>query len=201
MLVPMLLTPISAFAYAHWFTQLTCFTTLCGGKVDIEITKWKINCTNTLDANSNGKIFDDELTVKEIKDGCNGQIIGLKITADPIHPGWMLHLILQIHNRPSPYSVKAKIYFAIYYWNETTKQWVKITKEDLHNRFYIQYIDGFYLDADLTQPMPANYVLKAGKCIYKSEYIAFDENAQTNPTLQGQGIEFKVEICAERVCT
>lgn len=198
MFVPMLLITISASAYAHWSTQLTCFTTLCGAKPDIEITNWIINSTNTQDANSNGKIFGDELTVTEIKDTCSRQITSLEIIADPIFPDWMLHLILQIHNRPSPYSLKVNVYFEIYYRNEITKPWVKITQGDLHKKFQIKYVDGFYLDANLTQPMPPNYIVKPGKYVYKSEYLKLDGDAP--PTLEGRIIKFEVKISAKGAC-
>jgi len=194
MLVPMLLITISAFAYAQWSTQLTCFTTLTTAQEDIEITNWIINYTNTQDANSNGITIGDELIVTGILDPSSGQIIGLDITADPIHPGWILHLILEIYNRPSPYSVKVNVSYAIYYWNVTTGQWEEVTKEDLQNLFSITYIDGFYLDSDLTQPMPPNYNVSVNQYFYKSEYIELDEDAP--PTLQGQNIELKVEIYA-----
>lgn len=195
MLVPMLLMVISAFGYAQWSTQLTCFTTLTTAKEDIEITNWTINYTNTPDANSNGIIIGDELSITEITDPSNGQKIGLDITADPIFPGWILHLILEIYNRPSPYSVKVNVTYAIYYYNTTTEMWEEITKEDLQNLFSITYTDGFYLDPNLTQPMPPDHIVSTGEHFYKSEYIKLDENAP--PTLQGQTIELKVEIYAE----
>jgi hypothetical protein len=187
---------ISAFAYAQWSTQLTCFTTLTTDpREDIEITNWIINATNTQDANSNGIIFGDELNVTEITDPSNGQIIGLEIAVDPIFPGWILHLILKIHNLPSPWSVPVNVSYAISYWNETSGQWEEKTKEDLQTLFSITYTDGFYLDPDLTQLMPPNYILDVNGYVYKSEYITLDEDAP--PTLEGQSIDFIVEIYAE----
>jgi len=197
MLVPMLLTTISAFAYAQWSTQLTCFTTLTGAQEDIEITSWIINCTSTQDVDGDDIIIGDELTVTEITDPSNGQIIGLEIEANPIFPGWILHLILEIHNLPLPYSVPVNVSYAMYYWNETTVQWEEITKEDLQTLFSVTYTDGFYLDPDLTQPMPPNHIVPVDEYFYKSEYITLDEDAP--PTLQGQSIQFKVEIYAEWV--
>ena len=195
MLVPMLLTTISAFAYAQWSTQLTCFTTLTGAGEDIEITNWIINYTNTLDVNCNDRIRDDELTITEITDQSNGQIIGLEITANPIFPGWILHLILEIHNLPSSDSVPVNVSYAIGYWNETTEKWEEIPKEDLQTLFSITYRDGFYLDADLTQPMSHDDIVPVNGYIYKSEHITLDDDAP--PTLQGQSIQFRVEIYAE----
>lgn len=197
MLVPMLLITISAFAYAQWSTQLTCFTTLTGADEDIEITNWIINYTNTQDVNGDDIISGDELTITEITEQSNGQIIGLEITANPIFPGWILHLILEIHNLPLPYSVPVNVSYAIYYWNETTTppQWEEITKEDLQTLFSITYTDGFYLDSDLTQPMPLDYTVPVDEYIYKSEHITLDEDAP--PTLQGQSMQFIVEIYAE----
>lgn len=195
MLVPMLLISISAFAYAQSSTQLTCFTTLTTDpQEDIEITNWIVNRTNTQDVNCNGIIFGDELNVTEIKDSSSGQIIGLEITANPIFPGWILHLILKIHNLP--YSVPVNVSYAIHYWNETSEQWEKKTKEDLQTLFSITYIDGFYRDADLTQPMSPEDIVDVNKYFYKSEYITLDENAP--PTLQGQSIDFIVEVYAEQ---
>ena len=191
MLVPMLLITISAFAYAQSSTQLTCFTTLNGSGEDIEITNWIVNRTNTQDVNCNGIIFGDELNITEIKD--SGQIVGLEITANPIFPGWILHLILKIHNLP--YSVPVNVSYAIHYWNETSGQWEEKTKEDLQTLFSITYTDGFYLDSNLTQPMPPNYILDVNGYVYKSEYITLDEDAP--PTLEGQSIDFIVEIYAE----
>jgi len=195
MLVPMLLITISAFAYAQWSTQLTCLTTLTTAQEDIEITNWTINYTNTLDVNSNGVILGDELTIIEVIDPTNGQIIGLDITADPVFPGWVLHLILEIYNRPSPHSVNVNVSYILYCWNETTQQWEQITEENLQNLFSITYLDGFYLDPDLTQPMPSNYIVSPDQYFYKSEYLKLNEDAP--PTLQGQSIEIKVEIYAE----
>jgi len=195
MLVPMLLITISAFAYAQWSTKLTCFTTLNAAQEDIEITNWKIDYTNTQDADSDTIIIGDELTMTEIKDPSSGQTIGLQITADPIFPGWILHLILQIHNRPIPYSVSVHVSYTIYYLNETTGLWEEIAKEKLQTLFSITYIDGFYLDSDLTTPMPSNYIVKPDEYFYKSEYITLDEDAPQS--IQGQSIEFKVEIYAE----
>jgi len=197
MLVPMLLITISAFAYAQWSTQLTCFTTLTTAKEDIEITNWKINYTNTQDADSDTIIVGDELTITEIKDPSSGQTIGLQVAADPIFPGWILHLILEIYNRPFPYSCKVNVSYAIQYWNETAGGWQEITKEDLQTLFSITYTDGFYLDSNLINPMPPNYNVSAGEYFYKSEYIKLDENAP--PTLQGQSIEFRVVIYAKWV--
>ena len=196
MLVPMLLITISAFAYAQSSTQLTCFTTLNTAQEDIEITKWLVNFTNTQDANGNGIIFGDELTITQTID-TSGQIIGLQVVADPIFPGWILHLILEIYNRPFPYSCKVNVSYAIQYWNETAGGWEEITKEDLQTLFSITYTDGFYLDPNLTIPMPPNYNVSVDEYFYKSEYIKLDENAP--PTLQGQSIEFRVVIYAKGV--
>ena len=195
MLVPMLLITISAFAYAQWSTQLTCLTTLTTAQEDIEITNWTINYTNTPEINSNGVILGDELTIIEVIDPTNGQIIGLDITADPVFPGWVLHLILEIYNRPSPHSVNVNVSYILYCWNETTQQWEQITEENLQNLFSITYLDGFYLDPDLTQPMPSNYIVSPDQYFYKLEYLKLNEDAP--PTLQGQSIEIKVEIYAE----
>lgn len=192
MLVPMLLISIGGFAYACSTSE--CYY-VCGRQPDIEIKDWIVNATNTQDANSNGKIFCDELKITEVKEGCNKEIKGLEITVGPICPEWVLHIILQIYNRPSPYSTKVKVSSAIYYWNEKTARWVAITKDYLRSKFYLQYIDGFYLDSKLTKPMACNYVLNPGKCIYKSEYIKLDKCAPQ--TLGGQVLTFKVEICAE----
>ena len=196
MFVPMLLISISSFACAQWSTKLTCFTTLNAAQEDIEITNWLVNFTNTQDANGNGIIFGDELTITQTIDA-SGQIIGLQVAADPIFPGWILHLILEIYNRPFPYSVKVNVSYAIDYWNETAGQWQEITKEKLQTLFSITYTDGFYLDPNLTLPMPPNYNVSVDEYFYKSEYIKLDENAP--PTLQGQSIEFRVVIYAKWV--
>ncbi|MCW4020934.1 MAG: hypothetical protein NWF14_06880 [Candidatus Bathyarchaeota archaeon] len=195
MLAPILLALISAFVYAQWSKPLTCFTTLTAAQEDIEITSWAINFTNTQDVDGDTVVLGDELNITEVKNPSNGQTVGLEITVDPIFPGWVLHLVLEVYNRPSPYSLPVNLSYAMYCWNETSSAWESITEADLQTLFSLTYVDGFYLDAELSQPMPSEYTVQENEYFYKSEYVKLDESAPQ--TCQGHSVQFRVEIYAE----
>jgi hypothetical protein len=97
LLIPLLIMPLVAFAYAHWTDSVYKKYKLRFGTVEIEIYSWHVDDIIAWDADSDGRIFGDEVVVTEVKDN-DGHIIGLQIWASPIGPGFHLEFKMLVHN-------------------------------------------------------------------------------------------------------
>ena len=189
MLVPMLFISMSSLGYALWNCSLTTVVSLKGSgnsPEDIEIVYWHVDSTNMCDVNCNDEIFGDELKIEAVPDE-------VKIIADPIFPGWYLTLVVGIKNVGT---VPINLAYEIYYWDETTSDWVPTDEAGLRTQFSIIYEDGFYLDKELTTPMPPGYLVSVDETVYKKENVTFDEQAPQS--LQGKSFTFRIEIIATK---
>jgi len=196
MLVPMLFISMSSLSYALWNCSLTTVVSLKGSgnsPEDIEIVYWHVDSTNMYDVNCNDEVFGDELKIENIVNPTTGQVDGLKILADPIFPSWHLILLVGIKNVGT---VPVNLAYAIYYWDETISDWVPTDEAGLETLFSIIYEDGFYLDKELTTPMPPGYSVSVDEIVYKKEHVTMDENAPQS--LQGKNFTFRIEIIATK---
>jgi hypothetical protein len=98
LLIPMMLLPMTGFAYAHWTDAVFKQIKLHVGTVDIHIPWWHVNELNTMDVNCNGEIFGDEFRIGMVEDE-TGQVKGLLLYADPVYPGWRLNFKFLVHNK------------------------------------------------------------------------------------------------------
>lgn len=190
----MLLICIGGAVYANFImsTRLTCIANITSGSVVTEITDWKINSTNTIDANGNGITFGDELQIEEVTDG-NGKVIGLNITANPIFPDWYLNLTVDIHNTID--SIPVQLNRTIYYFNSTINDWVKTDEAGLLNLFRIGYFDAWYNATGHLIPDITTYDIWPCETVTTLESLTFD--GQDYPELQGQSFCFVVVITAD----
>lgn len=195
LILPMLLISIGGTVYANFVmsTQLTCTANITSGSAAIEITGWTIQSTNTMDANGNGIIFEDELKIENVIDG-NGKVIGLNITANPIFPDWYLNLTVDIHNMLA--SIPVQLNRTIYYFNSTLNDWVETDEAGLLSRYRIKYFDAWY-NATTGQPIPDITTHDIWPCetVTTLESLTFD--GQDYPELQGQTFCFLVVITAD----
>ena len=191
LILPLLLISIGSTAYAEFImsAQLICTTNITSGSAAIEITGWQIKSTNTIDANGNGIILDDELKIESVTDG-NGKVIGLNITANPIFPGWYLNLTVDIHNTLE--SIPVNLNRTIYYFNSTINDWVETDEAGLLNLFRLRYFDAWYNATGHLIPEITTYDLWPCKTVTTLESLTFD--GQDYPELQGQTFCFLVVI-------
>ena len=98
LLIPLLMLPLVAFAYAHWSDTVYKKYKFRFGTVDIEILKWHVDKLVGWDTDCSGTPFDTEFVVTEIKDVTGVYTIGLEILADPIGPGYHLEFKMLVHN-------------------------------------------------------------------------------------------------------
>ena len=192
-ILPMLLISIGSTVYANFVmsTQLTATCTATSGSVAIEITDWKIESTNTIDANGNGVILEDELKIDSVIDGDGITIIGLNITANPIFPDWYLNLTVDIHNILN--SIPVRLNRTIYYFDSSNNQ-VETDETGLLNLFRIRYFDAWY-NATTGEPIPDITTHDLWPCdtVTTLESLTFDgQNYQKE--LQGQTFCFLVVI-------
>jgi len=190
LVVPMLFINMSSLGYALWNCSITTVVSLKGSSTipqeDIEIVYWHVDSTNMYDVNCNDEIFGDELKIEN-------QVDGLEIIADPIFPSWHLTLVVGVKNVGT---VPVNLAYAIYYWDETVSDWVPTDEAGLRTQFSIIYEDGFYLDNELTNPMPPGYLVSVDETVYKKEQITMDEDAPQS--LQGKNFTFRIEIIATK---
>jgi len=170
-------------------TQLTSIVNITSGSVAIEITGWRIESTNTIDANDNGIILGDELKIENVTDG-NGKVIGLNITANPIFPEWHLNLTVDIHNILN--SIPVRLDRTIYYFDSSNNQ-VETDEAGLLNLFRIRYFDAWY-NATTGEPIPDITTHDLWPCdtVTTLESLTFD--GQEHPELQGQTFCFLIVI-------
>jgi len=97
--LPLLFFSIGGAAYGNYLMTNNLLTNVIAssGTTTIEIRGWKINSTNTMDANGNGFILGDELQIQEVKDA-DSLTEGLIICVNPIFPDWQLKLSVDVHN-------------------------------------------------------------------------------------------------------
>jgi len=103
LLIPLLLMPMVAFAYAHWYDSVTKTIKMHVGTVDVEIVRWHVDRTSTYDADCDGVIQGDELQITpiEVTEGVPPQlqVEGVQILVDPIYPSWFLEFKFIVHNK------------------------------------------------------------------------------------------------------
>jgi len=194
MLVPMLFISMSSLGYALWNCSLTTVVSLKGSTIpqeDIEIVYWHVDSTNMYDVDCDNVVWGDELKIENIINPTTGQVDGLKILADPIFPSWHLILVVGIKNVGE---VPVNLAYKIFYWDETISDWVETDEAGLETMFSIVYEDGFYMDKELTTPMPPGYLVSVDETVYKKEQITMDEDAPQS--LQGKNFTFRIEIIA-----
>jgi len=191
LLAPMLFINMSSLGYALWNCSLTTVVSLKGSSTipqeDIEIVYWHVDSTNMYDVDCDNVVWGDELKIEN-------QVDGLTILADPIFPSWHLTLVVGIKNvGPVPVTLA----YRIYYWDETISDWENTDEAGLKTMFSLIYEDGFYLDRELTSPMPDGHVVETDEIVYKKEDMTMDEDAPQS--LQGKSFTFRIEIIATKV--
>jgi len=97
LLLPLMMLPMVSFAYAHWYASLTKTVKMHVGTVEMDIKEWHVDATNTYDADCDGIIVGDEITVENVI--VDGQVVGIRIKVDPIFPCWFLEFKFLIHNK------------------------------------------------------------------------------------------------------
>ena len=97
LLIPLLLLPLVAFAYAHWTDSVFKQYKFRFGTVEAEVVKWHVDECNTWDADSDTVIWGDEVNVTEVYDP-QGGLIGFLIVADPVGPNFWINFTMLIHN-------------------------------------------------------------------------------------------------------
>ena len=97
LILPLMLIPMTSFAYAHWTDKVTKQIKLHAGTVEVDIIQWHIDECNSYDVNCNGIIFGDELKVEVLTE--DGQVVEVLITADPVYPSWRLVFKMLVHNK------------------------------------------------------------------------------------------------------
>ena len=98
LLIPLLMLPLVAFAYAHWSDSIVKKYKFHFGTVEVEVLKWHVDECWTWDADSDTVIWGDEVNVTEVYDN-EGQLIGFEIVADPVGPGFVINFTMLIHNK------------------------------------------------------------------------------------------------------
>ena len=98
LVLQLMLMPMVSFAYAHWYATVTKTIKMHVGTVEADIKQWHIDATNTYDADCDGIIAGDEITVENVLDA-DGQVIGVRIKVDPIFPCWFIEFKMLIHNK------------------------------------------------------------------------------------------------------
>jgi len=172
LLVPLLLITLSSFGYAQWSNSVTTTALLSSGTEDIEITNYNIVYYNG---------YGIDITIADDQES-------MTIEDTLLFPEWELKLAIEIHNPAEAGNLPLYISSEIQHNGET------ITATELQDLFGIIYTDGFYLDPDLTEPVPdlTIWQLLPGDSWYKLEHLIFD--AQERPELQGQSFTFQVVI-------
>lgn len=204
LILPLMLIPMTSFAYAHWTDKVTKQIKLHAGTVEVEIIQWHIDECNSYDVDCNGIIFGDELIVDTLMDA-DGQVIEVLITADPVYPSWRLVFKMLIHNKGR---LVARSYMHHWDWIgpvEDEPDWL-VTQPYPDGRTvppHLDYTEELRLHNDAlfgspTDPVshpdgppctnkdhytvvvePTTYILKPSQCVLVYEEITF--NAQDDP--------------------
>ena len=98
LVLPMMMFSMIGFAYAHWYATVSKTIKLHVGTVETDLKWWHIDATDTYDADCDGIIAGDEITVENVLDA-DGQVIGVRIKVDPIYPSWFIEFKMLIHNK------------------------------------------------------------------------------------------------------
>lgn len=188
LVLPMLLISVGSAVYANLVlsTQLTCITNIVSGDPVIEMTGWEIRSHNTVDANGNGVIVEDELKIESVTDGA-GEVVGLDITVDPILPNWHLELATDIHNMVD--SIPVRLSRQIYYFDSEGNQ-VPTDEAGLLTLFSIRYSDSWYTSNGEPIPDVTTYDIWPCKTVTHVESLTFEGQ------LEGQSFSFLAEVTA-----
>jgi len=192
LILPILLIAIGSTAFAEFImtARLTATTTAESGDIAIEISGWKIESTNTIDANGNGVTLGDELKIEGVTDG-DGKTIELGITVDPIFPDWYLNLTVGVHN--TLVSTPVTLIRRIFYFDSNNNP-VETDVAGLLSLFRIKYSDKWYDETGQPIPDITTYEIWPCHTITTLESLTFD--GQNYPELQDQTFSFMIEIQA-----
>jgi len=115
LILPLMLIPLTSFAYAHWTDKVTKQIKLHAGTVEVEIVQFHVDACNSYDVSCDNVIYfigdypketdpdydpakKYELIIEMVKDA-EGEVIEVYITADPVYPSWRLVFKMLIHNK------------------------------------------------------------------------------------------------------
>ena len=121
LILPLMLIPMTSFAYAHWTDKVTKQIKLHAGTVEVEIVQFHVDECNSYDVSCDGIIwivgeypitdrtlnphYDPDIKYELIIEKIyvtvddHRQIHEILITADPVFPGWVLEFKMLIHNK------------------------------------------------------------------------------------------------------
>jgi len=202
LLIPLLLLPLVAFAYAHWTDSITKKYKFHFGTVEAEVKKWHVDECYTWDADSNTVVFGDEVNVTEVYDA-EGELIGFLIVADPVGPGFVINFTMLIHNNGRlPLEVYAPI-IKLSDLNTTDPCWYAFSNMTTWPEWFVytyKYYahmtpgtkDDFNADHYTTKIEPTGRVYEPSECIKITQKIWL--NVQGFPDLQCHWFKFFVEI-------
>ena len=193
LILPLMLIPLTSFAYAHWTDKVTKQIKLHAGTVEVHIVQWHIDKCNSYDVDCDGVIFGDELKVEVLTE--DDQVVEILITADPVYPSWELEFKFLIHNKGR---LAVDSAFHRVEWDGPFDEdpcWKTQPFEPRAPPDCIYYVEELFLHdgvglpdtrydkAHYTVPVsPTTYQLKPCECVMVKEYIHFD--CQDMPEMQ-----------------
>jgi len=186
--LPLLFFSIGGAAYGNYLMTNNLLTNVIAssGTTTIEIRGWKINSTNTMDANGNGFILGDELQIQEVKDA-DSLTEGLIICVNPIFPDWQLKLSVDVHNMAISTPVLLNTTIQYYDSNGILRD---TDATGLWNMFKLRFTSTWYNSTGHLIPDIATYDLFPCRTVTSLESLTFE--GTNNPELQGQ--EFAIVI-------
>ena len=205
LLIPLLLLPLVAFAYAHWTDSAFKQYKFRFGTVEAEIIKWHVDLLKGWDADSDGTVFGEELVVTEVKE--NTEVIGLQIYANPVGPGFTLEFKIIIHNFGRlPMEVEApEINYSKLYTDDPCFAWIpegdQVPKPDWldYTTTYYAHDDSIHDGHGCYDPThftvvvaPTAKVYEPCESIMVKQYIFM--NVQNHPELQCHYFRIDVAI-------
>jgi len=198
LLIPLLLLPLVAFAYAHWTDSVFKQYKFRFGTVEAEVIKWHVDKVNIWDADSDGVIWGEEFNVTEILDKTDKtEVIGLQISAAPVGPGFLLEFKMIIHNYGRlPIEVEAPLVnYSKLYTDDPCFGWIpladQVAKPDwlIYTTTYYAHNDSLHDGHGCYDPThftivkePTEKVYEPCESVMVKQYIEF--NVQGHPELQ-----------------